>query len=188
MIRRGDDTGCAPDRCVAACCPRGEGPFIAVQGVGMSLFGSQFRRWHQQGYVRACLLGVAASPLFPGVGQGQQSVSPLLLTTAREVHDLEPEMAPNARVHLEGTITYYDPLEHTMFLEDKSGGVYIDTDRAYGCESGRPGDGGWEGRVLFPDGCCSESGDPADLGRATKAGPADGLPATRDGVGWTASR
>ena len=71
-----------------------------------------------------------------GLGWGQGAAPPLLLTTAREVHELDPEMAPHARVHLVGTITYYDPLEHTMFLEDKSGGVYVDTDRGYAVSTG----------------------------------------------------
>ena len=60
----------------------------------------------------------------------------LLLTTAAAVHDLAPEKTSHAQVHLRGTITYYDPFEHTMFLEDATGGVYIDTDRAYPVSQG----------------------------------------------------
>ncbi len=56
---------------------------------------------------------------------------PLLLTTAAAVHDLPAELAPHARVHLVGTVTYYDPLEHTLFMQDETGAVYIDTDKAY---------------------------------------------------------
>ena len=63
--------------------------------------------------------------------QPQPRPRPLLLTTAAAVHELPAELAPHARVRLIGTVTYYDPLEHTLFLADDTGGVYIDTDKAY---------------------------------------------------------
>ena len=66
----------------------------------------------------------------------QNDTRPFLLTTAASVHDLEPNKTSRTRVHLQGTITYYDPLEHTMFVEDATGGVYIDTDRAYPVSQG----------------------------------------------------
>ena len=66
----------------------------------------------------------------------QSRPRPLLLTTAAAVHDLPAELAPHARVRLVGTVTYYDPLEHALFVQDDTGGVYIDTDRAYAIASG----------------------------------------------------
>ncbi len=73
------------------------------------------------------LLAVAA-----GVSaQSSPGPGPRLLTTAGAVHDLPAELAPHARARLMATVTYYDPLEHTLFVQDDTGGVYIDTDKAY---------------------------------------------------------
>jgi diguanylate cyclase (GGDEF)-like protein len=56
---------------------------------------------------------------------------PPLLTTASQVHELPAELASRARVQIFGVVTYYDPGEHNLFIQDKSGGVYIDLDKAY---------------------------------------------------------
>ena len=40
----------------------------------------------------------------------------LVLTTAASVHELPAAMAPGARVHLRGTVSYYDPYDTVMFL------------------------------------------------------------------------
>lgn len=80
--------------------------------------------------------------------QDSFSERPLLLTTARQVHDLSPNLAPKARVHLTGTLTYYDVAERAMFLQDATGGVYIDTDRMYPVR---------EGDVVSVEGYAAES-------------------------------
>lgn len=61
----------------------------------------------------------------------QTRPQPLLLTTAAAVHDLPVELGARARVHLIATVTFYDPLEHELFVQDDTGGVYVDTDKAY---------------------------------------------------------
>jgi diguanylate cyclase (GGDEF)-like protein len=61
---------------------------------------------------------------------------PLLLTSIGQVHALPPELARRARVQISGVVTYYDPIEHDLFIEDKSGAVYIDTDRAFPLQYG----------------------------------------------------
>lgn len=79
----------------------------------------------------SCGLVAAALLALSGSLRAEPTSRPLLLTTAAAVHQLSAELAPHARVHLVGTVTYYDPLEHTLFLEDSTGGVYINTDKAY---------------------------------------------------------
>jgi hypothetical protein len=62
--------------------------------------------------------------------------SSLLLTRAIQVRDLPPARAARARVHLVGTVTYYDPLDTVMFLQDDSGGVFVGTDRPFPVHNG----------------------------------------------------
>ena len=76
----------------------------------------------------ALITGFAISPLR---AQSVSEKDPLLLTRAGEVHDLPAFQTTSARVHLVGTISYYDPSEQIMFLEDRSGGVYVTTDKTY---------------------------------------------------------
>jgi diguanylate cyclase (GGDEF)-like protein len=66
------------------------------------------------------------------VGSPAQSsgVQPLI-TKAGQVHDLGSDFAPNTRVHLTATVTYYDPGDGIMFVQDASGGVYVNTDKPY---------------------------------------------------------
>ncbi len=58
------------------------------------------------------------------------------LTTARAVHSLAPELTPNFRARLVGTVSYYDPAEHNLFIQDASGGVYVETTRPYPLSNG----------------------------------------------------
>ena len=53
------------------------------------------------------------------------------LTTAVGVHDLPPRLAASSAIHLQGTITYYDADNHILFLQDRTGGVFIQTDHPY---------------------------------------------------------
>ena len=57
--------------------------------------------------------------------------TPILLTTARQVHDLPPNQVAKARVQIAGVVTYYDPLEQNLFVQDETGAVYIETDKSY---------------------------------------------------------
>ena len=47
-----------------------------------------------------------------------------------QVHALPATAAPH-RVHLTATVTYYEPTEHTLFIEDASGAVYVKTSHPY---------------------------------------------------------
>ena len=62
--------------------------------------------------------------------------APQVLTRAGEVHSLAPELTPNFRTRLVGTVTYYDPAEHNLFIQDASGGVYVETTRPYPVNNG----------------------------------------------------
>ena len=53
------------------------------------------------------------------------------LTKAGEVHDLPAAQAQRGvPVHLTATVTFYDPFEQTLFVEDASGAVYVRTTHA----------------------------------------------------------
>jgi diguanylate cyclase (GGDEF)-like protein len=61
-----------------------------------------------------------------------QSQMPTVLTKAAEVHDLPAATAQmGVPVHLIATVTYYDPGEHTLFVADASGAVFVQTTHAY---------------------------------------------------------
>jgi signal transduction histidine kinase/CheY-like chemotaxis protein len=48
------------------------------------------------------------------------------LTTVSQVHQLSAGLAAQQYpVHLKTTVTFYDPAEHTLFVQDASGGVYV---------------------------------------------------------------
>jgi diguanylate cyclase (GGDEF)-like protein len=59
-----------------------------------------------------------------------------VITRAGQVHELPSDFAPGTRLHLTGTITYYDPADGIMFLQDSSGGVYVNTDKVYQVNTG----------------------------------------------------
>jgi diguanylate cyclase (GGDEF)-like protein len=70
------------------------------------------------------------------LGQVHSQSKSILLTQAIQVHNLEAGLASHARVHLVGTVTYYDPLDYVMFIEDASGGVFIETSHPYPVHNG----------------------------------------------------
>ena len=67
----------------------------------------------------------------PATAQSHGQTAPLVITKAGQVHELPPDFAVGTRLHLTGTITYYDPADGIMFLQDDSGGVYVNTDKHY---------------------------------------------------------
>ncbi len=89
-------------------------------------------------FVFACLVFFCldGALLFSQEQPQQRIVRPLLLTTAQQVHDLPAALASQARVAIAGVVTYYDPVEHNLFVQDKLGGVYIETDKVYPLEYG----------------------------------------------------
>ena len=84
------------------------------------------------------LMALAALALLSGSlpMAAQPEDRPLLLTTARAVHTLSPALAPHARAHLTGVVTYYDPAEHNLFIQDTTGGVYVETTHPYAISAG----------------------------------------------------
>jgi diguanylate cyclase (GGDEF)-like protein len=101
--------------------------------------GLRRKSWSSLPAVFAALLSVLA-----GAAQSSGSGTPpapvteqtLLLTRAIQVHNLPSELTPKAKAHLIGTVTYYDPLDDVMFLQDASGGVFIGTDHPFPVHNG----------------------------------------------------
>jgi diguanylate cyclase (GGDEF)-like protein len=79
------------------------------------------------------ILNFSGTPLS---AQLSASGPPIDLTTAAQVHNLPAELAPRARVHVTGTITYYDPLDYVMFVQDASGSVFVGTSRVFPVHDG----------------------------------------------------
>jgi signal transduction histidine kinase/ActR/RegA family two-component response regulator len=75
--------------------------------------------------VRADKLVIEDAIVRPGASpRGRR---PPLLTTVAEVHDLPPEEAgAGYPVRLHATVTYYDPYWRTLFVEDRTAGIYVD--------------------------------------------------------------
>jgi diguanylate cyclase (GGDEF)-like protein len=87
--------------------------------------------------VTLILLGVLGTPSLQAERAPVSVIDrPLLLTSAAQVHELAPELATRARVQIVGVVTYYDPGEHNLFVQDESGAVYIETDKAYPLQYG----------------------------------------------------
>ena len=82
----------------------------------------------------AVVLLALLSPALPAAKKPASSHR--VLTTASEVHSLAPELTPEFRAHLVGTVSYYDPAEHNLFIQDASGGVYVETTHALPLNNG----------------------------------------------------
>ena len=82
----------------------------------------------------ASLLRIVSGPAY--LCAQQNLPTPRLLTHAGDVHDLPAERAENTHVHLVGNVTYYDPGDAIMFLQDKTGGVYVNTSKPYPVHNG----------------------------------------------------
>jgi len=82
-----------------------------------------------------CLLVGFQSLVLSATTNGQPTGAPVL-TQAAQVHDLPPGSITAMRLHLVGKITYYDSADAVMFFQDMSGGVYINTDKAYPVRTG----------------------------------------------------
>jgi diguanylate cyclase (GGDEF)-like protein len=82
------------------------------------------------------LVSLGAPPLSAERAPDGASDRSLRLTTASQVHELPAKLASRARVHFVGVVTYYDPGEHNLFVQDTSGGVYVDLDKAYPLQYG----------------------------------------------------
>jgi diguanylate cyclase (GGDEF)-like protein len=77
-------------------------------------------------------LRVAITLLFLFLQSFLAHADPTVLTSAGAIHELPWDQAAKAiPVHLIATVTYYQPRENVLFVEDSTGGVYIRTRQAY---------------------------------------------------------
>ncbi|WP_161571066.1 GGDEF domain-containing protein [Granulicella sibirica] len=82
------------------------------------------------------------SLFFLSVGfQGQSFAAPTsasadTITSAGRLHELPASEAVNRKVHLIGTVSYYDPNEAVMFFQDSTGGVFVNSDHIYPVRTG----------------------------------------------------
>jgi len=75
--------------------------------------------------VRAGELVIEDAVVRPGASRVGRR--PPLLTTVAAVHDLPPEEAgAGYPVSLRATVTYYDPYWRTLFVQDRTAGIYVD--------------------------------------------------------------
>jgi diguanylate cyclase (GGDEF)-like protein len=96
-------------------------------GRGKGCWG--LRRWIETRFRATCLAGltlVLLSGFTAPAGQAQTT-----LTKAGQVHDLGPSVEPDTHVHLTATVTFYNADEGILFVQDNSGGVYINTTKPY---------------------------------------------------------
>jgi diguanylate cyclase (GGDEF)-like protein len=89
-------------------------------------------------FLRLAIVLFGAFTPFSGnaFGQTQAASTPLTVTRAGDLHELARALAKNANVHLIATVTYYDPADGVLFVQDASGGVYVNTDKAYPIKQG----------------------------------------------------
>lgn len=76
------------------------------------------------------------TPAYPLPEQAAATTGWRIETSAAAVHNLSQAEAAHTRVHLVGTITYYDPFDQIMFLHDATGDVYIDNNTPYQVRQG----------------------------------------------------
>jgi diguanylate cyclase (GGDEF)-like protein len=95
------------------------------------------RRTHRPAWT-LFICGLLSTALFtiPSWAQARGADPLVFLTDIARVHNLAPDHASRARLHLLGTITYYDPSDLVMFLQDATGGVYVKTDKPYPVRAG----------------------------------------------------
>jgi diguanylate cyclase (GGDEF)-like protein len=103
-----------------------------VQHGDLSLLTSMYRR---SSLLSVLLYGLTSSISSPFALCQERSSDATALSTASEVHN-RPSSAPIAKVHLTGTVTYYDPSDGVMFFQDASGGTYVNTSKSYPVQSG----------------------------------------------------
>ena len=80
---------------------------------------------------RAILVSLASlTPVTNGFTEPVSSHSQVI-TSIGQAHDLAAERGNGVPVHLLGTVTFYDPGDRELFLQDETGGIYVNTDRPY---------------------------------------------------------
>jgi signal transduction histidine kinase/ActR/RegA family two-component response regulator len=75
--------------------------------------------------IRSNALVIEDAVVRPGTAQRRRRTG--VLTAAAQVHALTPEDAgAEAPVRLRGAVTYYDPVQTTLFVQDGTTGIYVD--------------------------------------------------------------
>ena len=86
--------------------------------------------------VLSCLVSSQVGAVTPLFGQLARNELAGVLTKVGQVHELPADRISSAKLHLTGVITFYDAADGVMFLQDASGGVYVDTDKPYPVHTG----------------------------------------------------
>ncbi len=86
--------------------------------------------------VLSCLLSSQFGTATPLFGQPARNELPVVVTKVGQVHALPPDRISSAKLHLTGVISFYDAADGVMFLQDASGGVYVETDKPYPVHTG----------------------------------------------------
>jgi len=87
-----------------------------------------FLRWEQGRLVLDHIVPVAA---VEGAALGLVPAPGSTITTARQVHTLPQAVAQRGYpVHLRAIVTFFDPFNHLLFVQDRTDGVYVGPDDA----------------------------------------------------------
>ena len=105
----------------------------ALMAAGRSRPAGRSNCLHSCAVALCCLVPLAAVAQATQPGRGQQEV---VITKVGQAHDLPQARAAGTRLHLTGEITYYDTVDGIMFLQDATGGIYINTDKDYPLRNG----------------------------------------------------
>lgn len=81
--------------------------------------------------VVAMLLLASPGANTPAQAEAHQRQGQPVLTTAAEVHEPGTNIAHGVRVHLTGTIRYFDVAKGLLFVEDSTGGAYVRISKPY---------------------------------------------------------
>ena len=65
-----------------------------------------------------------------------QQVPTLVMTSAGRVHDLPSASTHDVSVNLQAIVTYYDPPENILFVQDRTGGVFVNVPKPVAAAAG----------------------------------------------------
>ena len=84
------------------------------------------RSHHSLAHFFCFTLGILAASGVPAFANEASGFSPKLITKASQIRSMTTEQAKQGRpVHLVGVITYYDPDEPDLFIQDSSAGIWV---------------------------------------------------------------
>jgi signal transduction histidine kinase/CheY-like chemotaxis protein len=144
-------------------------PSLAAHAVDLA----GFPRYDAGSLILDAAIPVAASAAVEGRG----NIAPEVLTEVRQFHRLTAlEARREYPLHVRGTVTYFDPLTHNMFVQDRTAGTYVFTNGIQGLPAMRAGDDVDITGVTFPGDFAPTIGKPSIrvLGRASMPAPLAG--------------